>query len=249
MTICTHLAYRWWEDIMPHDTNQNVNTSSDTGLIDGISRRTMLKASGAGASALGIIGTASADYDDNDQGDEDEFNPDDFNPFETSELNLETLEAEIPGGTLQAEPLENTYVGEVTDDLFVGVSFTDDDTGQPEEIAAYLCDGNDIAIWLVGEYEVGGVTLADEEDEVKLAMVDGEFLGAASLADEEGVPFLAAEATGDAGLYQAETEVDEVEVTARWIVLSDGRQRGTSICCAGGCCPPIVVCWPCREQF
>ncbi len=234
---------------MPHDTSQNVTKRSGNGLIDGISRRTMLKASGAGASALGIIGTASAGYDEDDQGDEDEFDPDDFDPFETSELNLETLEAEIPSGTLQAEPLENTYVGEVTDELFVGISFTEDDTGQPDEIAAYLCDGNEIAIWLVGEYEVGGVTLAGEEDEVKLAMVDDEFLGAASLADEESVPFLAAEATGDGGLYQAVAEVDEVEVTARWIVLSDGRQRGTSICCTGGCCPPIVVCWPCREQF
>ena len=234
---------------MPHDTSQSVTKRSGNGLIDGISRRTMLKASGAGASALGIIGTASAGYDEDDQGDEDEFDPDDFDPFETSELNLETLEAEIPSGTLQAEPLENTYVGEVTDELFVGISFTEDDTGQPDEIAAYLCDGNEIAIWLVGEYEVGCVTLVGEEDEVKLAMVDDEFLGAASLADEESVPFLAAEATGDGGLYQAVAEVDEVEVTARWIVLSDGRQRGTSICCTGGCCPPIVVCWPCREQF
>jgi hypothetical protein len=119
----------------------------------------------------------------------------------------------------------------------------DDETDADEQpdIVAYLCDGEvgaqgDIGLWLTGEFDGTGTTLTGEEaqdGEVSLVLVDGEFLGAARLPnEEERVPFVTSEATGDAGLYQAETEVDETEVTVRWVVLPDWRQRGLEWCCA-----------------
>ncbi len=172
----------------------------------------------------------------------------DFEPFDAQELNLETLEVEFPDGPVQAQPWENTWVGQVTDDLFIGIRVADAYGDEPRDVTAYLCD-NDLWVLLDGELVDGAGTLSDEDTEVELELVDEQITGTVTLAREDPVDFTASPADGDAGVYIAATEINEVEVTGRWIVLEDGQQRGTEICCTGGCCPPIVVCWPCREQL
>lgn len=174
-------------------------------------------------------------------------------------LDLDSLEAEFDGETLHAESYgdwrsgSTTYVGAAPGrlgrDLFTGVSLLDgteqsDEDGQPE-IVTYLCDGEPgtrdaFGFHLSGEYDGSGVVLTPrdvenaeaievvEDVEVKLSLVDGEFLGAANLPDGESVPFLAAEVTGDADIYRA-TIGPEEEMFAQWIVLPDGRQRGSFI--------------------
>lgn len=204
----------------------------------GVSRRTVLKASAVGMGTFGLSGCMGA----GEPLEDDESNPIERGVIEDVRipyLELDTLEAELAGETLQAESYEDlrpgsiTYVGEVIGhpyrNLFAGVSLLDDDTEQPD-IVSYLCDGevgtrDAFGLYLTGEHDAGGVTLANEDGEVKLALVDGEFLGATTLADEESFPFLATEATGDAGLYWA--EIDPEEGTGLlWVVLPDGRQRG-----------------------
>lgn len=213
---------------------------------NGVARRTVLKASAGTAGVIALSGSATAIAT---QGDEDDEQPEDVGEFRIPQLNLNTLEAEFEDATLQATPYgewrqeSTTYVGEVTgySGLFVGVSLLDDDAeqsteGEQPEIVAYLCDGEvgstvEVGVYFWDEYDENGVTLSaesdesNENDEVKVAMVDGEFLGAVTLADEESHPFLATEATGDADLYWAAINPDE-GTFIQWVVLPDGRQRG-----------------------
>lgn len=227
---------------MTDNTLQAETTTPVTESLAGLSRRTLLKAGAVTGTALALSSSASAtgaqDYDDNP--------PENSEDVRVPYLDLDTLEADFEGETLQAEsyadwrPGSTTYVGQVIrrsgPDPFAGVSLLDDtaqsdEDGQPELIA-YLCDGEPgtregWGILLSGDFEPGGVTLTPEtaEDaEVKLALVDGEFLGAATLPDGETHPFLASETTGDAGVYRATIDPEE-ETFAHWVVLPDGRQR------------------------
>ncbi len=165
------------------------------------------------------------------------------------ELDLDTLEAELPIATLQAEPWANTWVGAVTDELFIGirVADSDGDSGEPRPVAVYLCDG-ELSVLLEGEMDGNLAMLEDEDAQVTLELLSDETTGTVTLGGEGAVQFQAERATGDAGVYVAEHEVDDVEVTARWVALADGRQRGVAICCewpptGGG--PPI--CRHCRQ--
>ena len=172
----------------------------------------------------------------------------DFEPFDTAELDLETREAQLGDQIVTAEPWDNTWVGEVTDAWFIGIMVADAYGSDPREVTVYLCD-NERGIVLNGELpaDEDTTTLSNDEAEVELTLIDDEITGTVSINGQDPEPFDADAATDDAGVYVATTEVEEVEVAARWIVLADGRQRGTSICCAVG--PRgIVVCWSCQQR-
>lgn len=234
---------------MTDETHQRERTA-----LDGVSRRTLLKASGVGAAglALGASANPGAAQEEDDEADPDA----DSEDFRVPYLDLDTLQTTFGDETLQAEstdesrPGSTTYVGEAAGrpGLFVAVSHVDDELDQPGEgeepvdLGVYLCDGevgtrSTIGLWLTGEFEESGTTLSHEVVEgveVKLARVEGEFLGAVTVSGEDGgdafhVPFVATESTGDEGLYSAESEVHSVNdepLTLRWVVLNDGRQRG-----------------------
>lgn len=171
--------------------------------------------------------------------------PDGFEPPELAELDLETQEAVIASEAVQAEPYENTYVGEVTDDLFIAVSLGGRYPQDSDEITVYLCD-NVLSVYLSGDLDQNDeAILTDDEAEVEIAITDDEITGTVTLSGEDPMSFTAVEASGDAGLYAAELDVDGVEIIPRWIVLSDGRQRGNNICCAIHPRTGQRVCYPC----
>jgi hypothetical protein len=188
----------------------------------------------------------AADSDDHDDGDVDEVaKPDDdfdveqliddwleeFEPFEAPELDLERLEVEIQGETYDVWAYENTWVGEVTDDLFIAFSIQEGSSEGSGEVSAYACDSGDASVYLTGELVDGEADLDDCVDKIQLSLVDGEVTGTITLEGEEPLSFVAVPSDGDAGLYRAETiEMGEIEITTRWVVLDDGRQRGGRKC-------------------
>lgn len=236
------------DELRQHNTTVGTATSSPD-----ISRRTLLRAGTVVGGTLAVSGcttTGEAQADD-DPPDDDPNPTEHIDDIRVPRLHLDTLEAEIKGETLQAvsyedwQPNSTTYVGRVCGirgpDLFVGISRPGDDAEQFEseedaELVVYLCNGEvgavpTIRIYQTVEYDSNGVTLteenvsfADGHIEIKLASVGGTFLGSLALADGEPFPFSTHEATGDAGLYKAETEAGDL--LARWVVLPDGRQRG-----------------------
>lgn len=163
--------------------------------------------------------------------------PDDFEPFETPELDLATLEVEIPDGTMEAQSWDNTWVGEVTDDLFIGIRVAEEYGDEPREVTVYLCD-DVVSIILDGELEDDEATLSGDDAEVSLELVDNEITGTVTLTDGEPASFTAEPATDDAGVYVAQMDVEDGEIIGRWIVLEDGQQRGVTTCC-------LPVCFPC----
>jgi hypothetical protein len=176
---------------------------------------------------------------------EDSFElPDDFEPFDTPEIDLETLSAELPDETMDVEPWANTWVGEVTEDLFIGIRIADSYGDSPREVSVYMCDGEDFAM-ADGELVEGEASLSGEDVEVEFTLVDDEITGTVTLEGAEQVDFSAYPATDDAGVYVGVSERDELVMTGRWVVLPDGRQRGILFCC------PIVthLCpYPCGMQ-
>jgi hypothetical protein len=147
------------------------------------------------------------------------------------ELDLETLQAETEHGTMQAEALPNVFEGEVDDDLFVGISMQEPDEDGAQTLTAYLCDGDEVSVWLQGEMAEDDLTrLGGFEDGAHLEFghdPDRDIaLGRVVVVGHGSGGFEAIPASGDAGLYRAEEETEEGDVIGGWVVLADNRQRG-----------------------
>lgn len=154
-----------------------------------------------------------------------------YEMFELPELDLASSEVEIQGQAYDVWAYENTWVGEVTDDLFIAFSIEEGYSEGSGEISAYACDSGDASVYLTGELQDGEADLDDCVDKIELALVDGEITGTITLEGEEPLSFDAAPAEGDAGLYRTETiEMGELEIVTRWVVLEDGRRRGGRKC-------------------
>ena len=154
------------------------------------------------------------------------FDPDD-EEIEAPPLDLQTMTAETPAMTLEARAYDNVYVGEITEELLVAVSMDSDYAGEADSISAYVCDGHDVGFYVTGHIENGQASIQLAENAVLEFTVNGDGIsGSVAMNEQELGSFDAAEATGDAGFYVAETNVDGTDVGARWIVLEDGRQAG-----------------------
>jgi hypothetical protein len=143
------------------------------------------------------------------------------------ELNLGTLIAQTPTLTLQAQAWDNAFIGEVTDELFVGISLDSVDAADAREIRVYLCDSQEIMSRMTGELEDGQATLADDTAVIELTVSESEITGTVEIHGEAGGTFSATPAAGDAGVYIATDTVDDGDLWGGWIVLHDGRQRGS----------------------
>jgi hypothetical protein len=160
------------------------------------------------------------------------------------ELDLASLEAQTQDRTFVAETYANTYVGEVTDDLLIGISLDSRYADQADGVSVYLCDSEDVSIYLWGDIEDSSATLSDDDVAVELTVSGDDITGTVTLAGEEQQSFTASEATDGAGMYVASDSAGEVDLEVRWVVAPDGRQRGRVVCCwptshitfACGCC-------------
>jgi hypothetical protein len=139
-----------------------------------------------------------------------------------------------------------TYAGAISDDLFIGIALaTDpDEEVQQQAVMVYLCDGNELSVWLADEFTGQEVTLARGDISVTLTITENEISGTVSmngvlsqsltaarsttvsLANVEPDRFTAERGTGDAGLYRAEGTFDGMDHVGGWIILNDGRQLG-----------------------
>lgn len=166
-------------------------------------------------------------------------------------LDPDTLQATGSEGTYQARAVAGAHVGEVTDDLFIAVAVEDGaeaaEAREGQPVSVYLCDG-EFSQWLRGELDAQGQTVLEEElgAKVRLGLAgDGEIAGIVQVPGARPQPFTATAATGEAGLYRAQQTFAGVEASAGWVVLNDGRQRGSACCecwpppgyCAPECCP------------
>jgi hypothetical protein len=154
-----------------------------------------------------------------------------YEMFELPELDLDSSEVEIQGQSYDVWTYKNTWVGEVTDDLFIAFSIEEGYSEGAGEISAYACDSGDASVYLTGELQDGEADLDDCVDKIVLSLDGDEITGTLTLEDQEPLSFVAIPAEGDAGLYRTETiEMGELEIVTRWVVLEDGRRRGGRKC-------------------
>ncbi len=154
-----------------------------------------------------------------------------YDMFEMPDFSPDMSEVEILGDSYDVWPYENTWVGEVTDDLFIAFSISEGYSDGSGEVSAYACDSGDTSVYLTGELEDGEAELDDCIDKIELSINGDEITGTLTLQDSEPLSFVALPSENDAGLYRAETvEMGDIEVTTRWVVLSDGRVRGARKC-------------------
>ena len=147
--------------------------------------------------------------------------------IEDMTLDLETLEAEVPGGTLRAEAVSGAYVGHVNEDVYIAIIPRETDEGdEAQEVAVYLCDGEDVVVWLTGDVRDGQGILTAGDTRVEIERMADRVSGTAVVSGGEPETFVAYEAEGIAGFYQARASVDDTRYLGRWIVLPGGSQRG-----------------------
>jgi len=125
-----------------------------------------------------------------------------------------------------SSPRTSSYVGQVQgSDMFIAVVV------HGGKALAYICDGLQVAEWFRGmETETGLFELRSSagwelEAHLDNSGVKGKFVV------EEGLPlaFTAAPASGAAGLYRAEIEIEGTEHVGGWVVDNRGEQRGAMI--------------------
>ena len=138
---------------------------------------------------------------------------------ETSEqeggiLDLDTRTSVIAGQTVEAAPVAGDhFVGEVTEELWIGVAIDGDD------VIVYLCD-DDRGAWLRGHLVDGRAQLTDVDASVDLELTATGVAGAATLDDvATDEAFEAEAASGDDGLYRAEVTVEQVDYVGGWVVI------------------------------
>lgn len=110
-------------------------------------------------------------------------------------------------------------------DLFVALTAAE--TG---ETVAYVCDNDDLAVWLRGQAEGDSVALAaDAGLALQADLGTDAAAGTVTLADGQSVAFTAPAVSGDAGLYRAEETIDGEPVVTGLILLPDGQHAGAII--------------------
>lgn len=169
-----------------------------------------------------------------------------------TKLDLDTLQADTPEGTLQAERVGDSYVGSIGDGRAIGIAFLDDVTAGEEQshqhqIVVYLYDREDLA-FMIGELDADGTATLESGDlsnfdaTVELTMEGDAVSGTATFPGERPAPFTAGAATGIAGVCWADGTDENPEVSGDWVVLSDGRQWGCI------CTPPTHLDPCCRLE-
>lgn len=155
------------------------------------------------------------------------------------ELDLETLEAETPEGTLQAERAENAFVAEIEDGRAIGIAFASavDMPAEQDDIVVRLYDRQQAAVFVGPIDDQGNALLqsvegSDFESTVAITVHDDAATGTVTFGNESPTSFTANAASGVAGVYWAFGDEETEILSVDWIVLPDGRQWGVI------CIPP-----------
>lgn len=138
---------------------------------------------------------------------------------------LVTACAPIPVPLTDSAPpptLSGTYVGAFADDLAaIGLAT------ENGKVMVYVCDGLYVSEWFRGDLIGTGFDATSANGvELHVTFDATTASGTVTLPDQEAVPFTAALAEGDAGLYRANENEAGEEYIAGWILLNDGRQVG-----------------------
>jgi hypothetical protein len=145
-------------------------------------------------------------------------------------LDLESRQVHTHHGVLNAVPLPGAFVGAVDERLFIGVVVGEPEGGDGRRmVRVYLCDSDQVSIWLSGPIEGYAATFEVDEARVALVLDESTVSGTVILAGGEAQPFSAVAASDAAGLYRAEERMGETIIIGSWIVLHDHRQRGVIV--------------------
>ena len=155
--------------------------------------------------------------------------------------------------------LRPSYVGEVYGtSAFIGIAFpgsTVPSEGPDEgmEVIVFITDGDPDQTGLRGAYgewfrgsinEEGAIDSLESDLGVEIwgPVTERRSVGTVRFEEDAVFSYRADLVTGDnnAGLYRQEGEVEGIEYTAGWIVLPDGRVRGSSF-------PPNIPCCGSKE--
>ena len=120
--------------------------------------------------------------------------------------------------------LVGTWVGKVEgSDAFIGINVYEN-----RDVMAYVCDGQTISQWFLGENAGKDSFVATRDNGARLQakLTKEEATGTVTLAGGRPLEFKARRATGDAGLYRGSVSVNGVKSLAGWVVLADGALRG-----------------------
>jgi hypothetical protein len=145
-------------------------------------------------------------------------------PVETTTVPPTTSEEEPPPEA-SAFPAEAVYTGQAADvPLWIAVAV------KGEEASAYVCDGENIEVWLKGTAEGNDIDLASADGATTLVgSLDGNTIVGTLTVANEPHDFSIAQAPPPAGLYRGE----DGQTTVGWIVMPNGRVIGVAKTPAG----------------
>ncbi len=143
-------------------------------------------------------------------------------------IDVHTLEVMTDQGTAHGEGIPGAFVGELTEDLLIGVAVPEE--GGPYhaagDVIVYICDSETLATWFSTDRAGDAMTIAFRDITVDLEIGDDEVTGTVVIDDGEPMAFTANPATETSGLFTAESTFDGETYRGGWIVLEDGRQAG-----------------------
>lgn len=122
-----------------------------------------------------------------------------------------------------AQPLKGNFVGTVPGSNALLALTTSE--GKAD---AYLCDSQALADWFRGAvYNGAFAATAKDGAQLQATVAPAGVDGTLTLPGGQPLAFHLVPATGDAGLYVAQQQINGTPYVGGWILLPDGEQRGS----------------------
>lgn len=131
--------------------------------------------------------------------------------------------AEAPGSAPVVAPDQTAYAGRTS-----GNEATIAITVQGDQVAAYLCDGDQVEAWLEGTITGGELNLQGSGDAGATGSLAGDAVFGTVQVQGTQWPYAAQRAESPAGLYEGRGTVDGAPARIGWVVLPDGSQTGVA---------------------
>jgi hypothetical protein len=143
-------------------------------------------------------------------------------------IDVETLEFVIDQGTGVADRIPNAYVGELSDDMLIGVAVPQEDGPYHDagDVIVYICDSTTLAAWFYTTSTGDDMVIEFQDITVDLVVLIDQVMGTVVIGDGEPKTFTARAATNTSGLFAGDATFDSETYRGGWIVLEDGRQAG-----------------------
>jgi hypothetical protein len=149
--------------------------------------------------------------------------PNNPNPGDTSSTDTTTTNNNSGGSSVAG-----SWVGDLDGtDVYIGIA------SNGVEAVIYLCDGKTNGKWFKGQPANNALQIQDAGSTLTATLASSLTTGAVVLSNGQAFGFEAVPATGSAGLYRFDENINGEAWTSGWVVFPGGQMCGLGVSASG----------------